>query len=255
MEIQKGKINEASKDLLYGVEGVGKSSLAMVYPSPIFIDCEGSTNKLDVDRLVVRDWNEFKKASKLILGKYKESYLTVVIDTLDWLERIAINEVLRIDQATSITDDWKYSYGKGEMKVKEFFENKLIPTFEAFMKNNKNVVLIAHATIKPFNDPVGGAYDHYALDMMKKTSAVARQWVNNVFFMNYKVKVVEGKGIEKNKAYGSKEVIIHTQRTPQYEAKRREKLNDEIKFTEGTHPFMSCVGLKEFPKPKEEKTE
>ncbi len=39
------------KMLVYGVEGIGKSTLAAEMPSPVWIDAEGGTNQLPVARL------------------------------------------------------------------------------------------------------------------------------------------------------------------------------------------------------------
>ena len=50
-EITQGKISKAQKVCIYGLEGVGKSSFAAMFPNPLFIDTEGSTGNLDVKRL------------------------------------------------------------------------------------------------------------------------------------------------------------------------------------------------------------
>ena len=51
MEIIKGKIATAKKVVIYGPEGIGKSTFASKFPNPLFIDTEGSTNSMDVARL------------------------------------------------------------------------------------------------------------------------------------------------------------------------------------------------------------
>ena len=53
MEITKGKIQKAKKVVVYGPEGIGKSTFASHFPEPVFIDTEGSTNSMDVARLPV----------------------------------------------------------------------------------------------------------------------------------------------------------------------------------------------------------
>ena len=51
MEIIRGKIQKAKKVVIYGPEGIGKSTLASKFPDPVFIDTEGSTAAMDVARL------------------------------------------------------------------------------------------------------------------------------------------------------------------------------------------------------------
>ena len=80
--------------------------------------------------------------------------------------------------------------------------------------------------------------------MGKMASSVLREWVNNVFFMNYEVKLKKNFGVEKDKAIGGKEEFIYTQRTPQSNAKRRDKIEDRILFKEGENPFPEIIGSK-----------
>lgn len=244
MKLETGIQITPSKDLIHGVEGVGKSSLGATYPNAIFIDCEGSTEKLNVARLRARTWAEFQQAISLILSKKDgfEGFETVVIDTVDWLEKIVITQVVYEDGARDITENKFYGYGKGDQRVKSYFDDKVIPMFESLMRSGLNIVMVAHSVVKSFNDPLGGAYDYYGMDMGKKAAATLRQWANNVFFVNYKTTFKEGKGIDKTKAYGGKEVYLYTQRTPQYEAKRRDILADEIKVTEGVCPYPQIIG-------------
>ncbi len=248
MKISKGVQDLPSKDLLYGVEGVGKSSLASTYPNPVFIDCEGSTIKLDASRLAVTNYAEYVESCKLILGEDGDEFQTVVIDTTDWLENIVVNEILRNDGATTITDKKHYSFGAGDKRIEEFFRFKIIPTFERFMSSGKNVVLVSHAHIKGVDDPVTGRYDHYTLKMGKTASSILKEWVNNVFFMNYDQKLHKNYSIGKDTVTGGKEVYVFTQRTAQYNAKRRDKLDDKIKFTEGVNPYPQIIGVKEVVK-------
>ena len=51
MKITRGKMKKAKKVVVYGPEGIGKSTFASKFPDPLFIDTEGSTNDMDVARL------------------------------------------------------------------------------------------------------------------------------------------------------------------------------------------------------------
>ena len=51
MEITRGKQPGAQKVILYGPEGIGKSTFASRFPEPVFIDTEGSTRHMDVAQI------------------------------------------------------------------------------------------------------------------------------------------------------------------------------------------------------------
>ena len=93
MEIIKGKVKSAKKVVIYGPEGIGKSTFAAQFPDPLFIDTEGSTAELDVSRT--------KRPSSwtMILEQIKEIMSTpglcktLVIDTIDWAETMCIEHV------------------------------------------------------------------------------------------------------------------------------------------------------------------
>ena len=50
MQIIRGIIPSAQKVLVYGPEGIGKSTFVSQFPDPIFIDTEGSTKHMNVAR-------------------------------------------------------------------------------------------------------------------------------------------------------------------------------------------------------------
>ena len=51
MQITRGKRARAQKVVIYGPEGIGKSTFAAEFPNAVFIDTEGSTDNMDVARL------------------------------------------------------------------------------------------------------------------------------------------------------------------------------------------------------------
>lgn len=87
------------KTVIYGQEGVGKSTLASAFPSPVFIDCEGSTSQMDVRRLPKpTSWQMLCQEMAYVLESHKEKgYKTVIIDTFDWLNALhSVNFVQNI---------------------------------------------------------------------------------------------------------------------------------------------------------------
>lgn len=118
MEITRGKIASAQKIVIYGPEGIGKSTFASQFPDPVFIDTEGSTKHMDVAR--------FPKPSSwtMLLEEVKQvrdcpsCCKTLVIDTADWAEQLCINHVCGKAKKSGIED---FGYGKGYIYVAEEF--------------------------------------------------------------------------------------------------------------------------------------
>lgn len=230
MEIITGKIQTAKKVVVYGPEGIGKSTFAAQFPDPLFIDTEGSTNDLDVKRLqrpsswtmLMEQVNYVKKTPGLCK--------TLVLDTADWAEMLCMNEVCAKAQKKGIED---FGYGKGYVYLSEEF-GRLLNLLEEIVRSGIHVVLNAHAMIRKFEQPDEmGAYDRWELKLQKKTAQLVKEWADMLLFANYKVYVVnvDGQGAEKgkNKASGGKRVM-YTSHMPSWDAKNRQGLPPELPF-------------------------
>lgn len=229
MQVISGKIEKAKKVVLYGAEGIGKSSLAAQFPSPIFIDTEGSTTELTVDRLKKpSSWTELNQQVdwvKAQAGRYK----TLVIDTVDWAERLTIEFVTSRANKTSITN---FGYGEGFIQLEEEY-GKFLNRLQDLVDFGIHVVLTAHAKITKFEQPDEmGAYDRYELKLgnktTAKTAALTKEWADMVLFMNYKTFSVatDEKG-KKHKGQGGVRTI-YANHHPAWDAKNRHGLPDEF---------------------------
>lgn len=230
MNITRGKIQSAKKVVIYGPEGIGKSTFAAQFPDPLFIDTEGSTKELDAAR--------FDKPSSWAMLLAQVDYViankpckTLVIDTIDWAEALCIESVCAAHEKKGIED---FGYGNGYMYEKEEFGkflNKLTDVINAGI----NVVLTAHAIIRKFEQPDEmGSYDRWELKLGKKTtnliSPLVKEWADMVLFANYKtLSVAADKDGKKHKAQGGKRVM-YTAHHPCWDAKNRYGLPEELPF-------------------------
>lgn len=100
------------KLVIYGQEGIGKSSLAAQLPGAVFLDCEGSTSKMNVRRLPKpTSWEMLQQELQFVLESHvQRQYQTVVIDTFDWAERLAIAQLCSKHNVNGIEG---FGYGKG----------------------------------------------------------------------------------------------------------------------------------------------
>nr|DAS74402.1 MAG TPA: AAA domain protein [Caudoviricetes sp.] len=228
MKITKGKRARAQKVVIYGTEGIGKSSLASQFPEPLFIDTEGSTDNMDVARLdkptswiMLNNQIAFIKANPTVCK-------TLVIDTIDWAESLCVDNLCAMHGKKGIED---FGYGNGYVYAKEEmgrFLNKLQDLIEIGI----NVVLTAHAQIRKFELPDEmGSYDKYELKLGKKTSSqtapLVKEWADLLLFCNYKTYLVSQEKSTKKKAQGNQRVM-YTEHNPAWDAKNRHGLPSEL---------------------------
>lgn len=232
MQIITGKIPTAVKTVIYGPEGIGKSTLAAQWPEPLFIDTEGSTAHMDVRRLPRPDsWLELLNEVEWV-RTHPDSCKTLVLDTADWAEALCMEHVCAKQQKSGIEE---FGYGKGYTYAVEEF-GRLLDALTLVKEAGIHVVVTAHALIAKFEQPDElGAYNRWALKLIDtpKCSNAARlkEWADMVLFARYETIVVnvDGKGAAggKNKAQGGRRVI-QTAHHPCWDAKNRFGLPEQI---------------------------
>ena len=228
MEITSGIIAKAQKFVVYGPEGIGKTTLAAQFPDPVFIDTEGSTNNMDVRRLPKpTSWSMLMQQIEFV--RQTMPCKTLVVDTADWAERLCIEHVTANANKSSIT---QFGYGEGFIQLEETF-GKFLNKLTDLTEMGINIILTAHAKIVKFEQPDEmGAYDRWELKLGNKTTAktasITKEWADAVLFCNYKTLsvAVDDKG-KKFKGQGGKRVM-YTTHHPAWDAKNRFGLPDEM---------------------------
>lgn len=231
MEIIRGKRPGAKKVVIYGPEGIGKSTFAAKFPEPVFIDTEGSTRDMDVARTPTpTSWAMLMDQVEYICI-HPDICRTLVVDTIDWAEQMCVEHICAKHQKDGLES---FGYGTGYVYVKEEFGrflNKLSEVINAGI----NVVLTAHAQMRKFEQPDEmGAYDRWELKLGKKTtsqtSPLVKEWSDLLLFANYKTYsvAVDDKG-KKRKAQGGSRVM-YTSHHPCWDAKNRYGLPEEMPF-------------------------
>lgn len=249
MNITKGKIKKALKVVVYGQEGVGKSTFASKFPNPVFIDTEGSTNQLDVARFdAPSSWGMLLQEVDYA-KQHPEQIGTLVIDTADWAEKLCIKAVCDKAQKDGIED---FGWGKGYTYVQEEF-GKLINKLTEVIEVGINVVVTAHAQMKKVEQPDEmGSYDRWELKLTKQCSPLLKEWADLLLFANYKT-IVVNTGDKKYKGQGGQQRIMYTTHTAAWDAKNRHDLSEVLPFDYGqiAYLFSNSEPAKAAEKPKQ----
>lgn len=232
LNITKGKINRAQKVVIYGPEGIGKSSLAARFPDPVIIDTEGGTAHMDVRRIdKPQSWEE-------LLSIVKEVAATpgickaLVIDTADWAEQLITTYLCAKYKQNSIES---FGYGKGYTYMGEEF-SRLLSACDLVISAGIHVVITAHAKMRKFEQPDEmGAYDRWEMKLSKQTAPLLKEWCDMLLFCNYQTFVVTADNDTK-KAQGGKRVI-YTAHHPAWDAKTRISLPEVIDLDYGNIAF------------------
>lgn len=241
-EITGGKIPHARKVLVYGPEGVGKSTFASRFPQPLFIDTEGSTRNLDVRRLPApTSWQML--LDEVATVTQERPCQTLVIDTLDWAERMCSADLCMTKGWQGIEDA---GYGKGYTYLAERF-GQLLNLLEDVIRVGIHVVTTAHAKITKFEQPDEmGTYDRWELKLEKKTAPMAKEWADMILFANYQTIVIKSKE-GKIKGQGGQKRVMYTTHTATWDAKNRDDLPDMLSFdfSQIAHLFINTAILQQ----------
>ena len=239
MEIKKGIQNKPILCVVYGPEGIGKTTFVSKFPKPLFIDIEGSTNQLDVDRIEnpgsLPLLEKTIKDCHSLTGKYE----TIIIDTMD--EKMFQEFVCqKHNKPNGILDfGWRNGFTAMAEELSRFLE-KLT---ELRDKYGFNVCIVSHSKMRKMELPEeSGRFDRWELDLVQELCAPIKKWADMVLFANYKILVTEVN--KKNKAVGGKRTL-YTSHNPCWDAKNRYKLKAEVEFD-----FASIAHC--FPKNKEQ---
>ena len=228
MKLTSGKIDTAIKTVIYGPEGIGKSTLAAQFPRPVFIDTEGSTVHMDVRRTPrPQSWTELLEQVHWLADRPAELG-TLVLDTADWAEALCAETVCVRAQKSGIEE---FGYGKGYTYLAEEF-GRLLTALDLAKDRGVNIVITAHAKMRKFEQPDEmGAYDRWEMKLSKTCAPLIKEWADMVLFACYKTYVVnvDGQGAQKgkNKAMGG-ERILRTTHNPCWDAKNRFALPEEM---------------------------
>lgn len=225
---------------LYGVDGVGKTSLAAEFPSPLYLPTAGERAPSGVDMPTPGTIESLDDLFGIFGELLNEDHdiRTVIIDSVDGLEPLANAVTCARIGATSIDSNDKGSpaaFGRGQVEAEVEWRD-VMDGAQALTERGIAVVFIAHPEIKRFDSPVTDPYDRYQIKLNKRAAAIIRERSDIVAFLNYRI-TLKSKEVAPKKevthAEGGKERQIHLVEGAGFVAKNRYSAPDYIVFKKG----------------------
>lgn len=220
-----GRLKQPIRIVLYGVEGIGKSTFGANAPKPVFLGAEEGTAQLDVTRFPTPEsFADVREAFRVLLID-KHSFQTLVIDTLDWLEPLIWAHICKRDGVKNIED---YGYGKGYQAALDEWRIVLADLERLRKATSMHVVLIAHSWIRPFKNPQGDDFDRYEMKLHAKAGGLVKEWADTVLFANYETFARKDEKTKRVRGVDTGARLIFTERRAAYDAKNRFGLPESL---------------------------
>lgn len=233
--------------LLYGVDGIGKTSLAAEWPDPIYLHTQGEEPPNNIELAspgVVDTYDEMiELMGELLTTEHDRK--TVIIDSIDGFESLVWAKTCARLGVNSIEDP---GYGKGYIETDQEWQY-FIDGAMALKQAGIAVVMLAHPEVVRFDSPITDPYSRYTIKLHKRANAIVREKSDIVAFMNYRTTIKE-KEVARQKTVahgeGGGDRQIHLEERPGFLAKNRYQMPTMIPYKVGKGYTELC---KFFPGP------
>lgn len=204
--------------VVYGAGGIGKSTLASKFPSPLFIQTEDGLSNIDaVSAGLCHSFTDFTVIVSELINHPDQyaDYKTIVIDSLDWLERLVWAEICSQNKLKSIEG---LAYGRGYNMAADLWR-VILAQLDALHKTGKILVLLAHGVPTVVSDPEVSELRKFDIKLHKAARSLVVEWADLVLFATRKRGTARGNVSER---------VLKAEDCPQYFAKSRYNLPADI---------------------------
>lgn len=238
--LKKVHADKPPRILVYGPAGIGKTTLASEFPSPVFLQIEDGT-PAGVELTSFGKIDTFQQLIEALGALYTEEhdYKTVVVDSVTELQKLVFAETCARgdDKGNPKTNIEDFGYGKGYVYALRVWQEFLDGINALRADKNMTIVLIAHSTIERFDDPETVSYDRYEIDLHGKSCGLLEREMDAIFLLKQPVAIKqENIGFSNTRAVasGNSNVIeINTTGRPAFTAKNRYNMPASIRYIKG----------------------
>jgi len=209
-----GKKISPLKGIVYGDNGIGKTTLLASARNSIIIDMEGNCGHIDAAKCRVTNFEEFHNfLDQLTIQQH--DFKSLVIDSIDSLQ-ILIAERIAQKHTTQ-----ELSYGKSAAIWAKTIKD-IIGKLEGLnIHKGMNILFTAHWKVKSANNPMTEQYDRYDMRINEEMRTGFCNWVQFILLAMKDVILEDDKapGFGKKKAKSIERRVLHTRGEPTYYGK------------------------------------
>lgn len=222
-EITVGKRISPLRGIVYGDNGIGKTTLLASSMNPIIMDIEGNCGHIDAPKYRMTDLDLFHKFLDELQNQ-DHDYKSLVIDSLDSLQ-IIIAELI-----AKRHDPKELSYGKSAAIWAKYIKDITAKLERLNSSKGMNILFTAHWKVKPANNPMTEQYDRYDMRINEEMRTGFCNWVQFIFLAIKDVQLEDDKapGFGKRKAKNIERRVLHTRGSPTYYGKNVFNLPEKI---------------------------
>lgn len=212
--------------IIYGTSKIGKSTFCAAAPDCVFLPLEdGLSGIADIAAFpLCKTYQEALDSVQLLIDQPHDAK-TLVIDSLDWLEKLVHKHVAEANGKDSIED---FGYGKGYVFATDEWIKFIGKLDELRAAKQMMIMCIAHHEVRSFNDPLAEAYHTYGLKLHKQANEKFQEWADIIGFCNYKQFTLTDKAgfNERKRVTGNGERVLHLKPKAGFLAGNRYNMND-----------------------------
>ena len=211
--VTSGIQNVPRRTLIHAAHGVGKTIFASKWPKPILLPTEDGFAHVDITATAritsSRDlWSAVQEC-------VNSSFETIVIDSVDWLERIIWNEL--------VDEGFELKFGKGNVEAAKRL-GVILEACDQAREAGKHVLLIGHTSQIHVEHPNGMSWDQMAVNLTKNCRSLVSEWCDEMLYAEMEMAVdtkQESFGRTRNIGVDKGRRVFHTVGKPAYQAKNR----------------------------------
>ncbi len=227
--IKPSRQHKPPRIILYGTPKIGKSTFASKITGALFLDVEGGSDELPVNRIrreQLETYDDLIAALNAVLSQDHE-FSSLVIDTADFLEKILMKQVAAEFGAKEFAKI--NGFGREHTSLVNVWTHILQLLNDIRDKRNMAVMLIVHETITKIKEPNTDAFDRFTFALNKQTTELLEAWADAIMFAKVEVYTEQDKAKRVKATAGDR--MLFTMDSPAFLAGNRYGLPREIPFT------------------------